>query len=226
MMSEPTAPSGVSLHSLENGQAFSGWGQLQIKAMQIPSTLWMLFRYSFYPFCISTHDKPLENNVPYCSMFCRVEVKSSWATSEPIVTARQQIQIMVHSFFILRHRFTGHFRGPSRTSLAGLLLVLISPETVNIIQTMALAQRKKSIKILNILKIGLLQNFVLALKITTIKLNTVHILQPHRKIPQLLLALEFHMSLSHRGRKKEFEEQIWGKYLGQDLTASFCISFF
>lgn len=162
---------------------------------------------------------------------------------------------------------------------------------------MAPAQRKKSEKMVNTLKLGLLRNLVLAFKIRSLKclaccggrwqqhgrvgawrcgicgeyrakhrgtwgmlraagsapslctrwtparmpiptssprrqpatstrwkLNTVHILQLHSEVPQLLADLEFHMNLSYRGREKEFEEQVWGKCLGQDLTASFCIS--
>lgn len=91
---------------------------------------------------------------------------------------------------------------------------------------MAPAQRKKSKKTINTLKLGLLWNLVLAFKIRSLKLNSVHVLQLRSKVPQLLADLEFHMNLSHRGREKEFEEQMWGKHLGQDLTASFWISFF
>ena len=114
---------------------------------------------------------------------------------------------MAHSFFILPNRGTGHFRGSSRTSLAGLLndiLVLeISPETLNMVQTMAPAQRKKSKKTVNTLKLGVVRNLVLAFKIRSLNLSTVHILQLHSKVPQLLADLEFHTNLSHRGREKE-----------------------
>lgn len=107
-----------------------------------------------------------------------------------------------------------------------ILLLTISPETLNMVQTMVPAQRKKSKKTVNALKLGLLWNLVLAFKIRSLKPNTVHMLHLHSEVPQLLADLEFHMNLSQRGREKEFEEQMWSKYLGQDLTASFCISFF
>lgn len=66
---------------------------------------------------------------------------------------------------------------------------------------MAPAQRKKSKKMVNTLKLGILQKLILALKIRTLKLNTVHILQLHSEVPQLLAIWNF-TGICHTGAER------------------------
>lgn len=80
------------------------------------------------------------------------------------------------------------------------LVLAISLETLNTVQTMTPAQRKRGKKMVNTLKLQL-YDLIWPLKSRVPKLNTVHILQLHSEVPHLLADVEFHMSLSRRSTR-------------------------
>lgn len=121
-----------------------------------------LFEGFFPTHFLSPHSKPFQNNcVPCCSRFCTVEARSSWALNESVMKARHQIQdggsLIASSFSLTDVR--GHFRGLAEPTWPiywnDTLVLAISLETLNMVQTMTPAQRKRGKKMINTLKLEL-----------------------------------------------------------------------
>lgn len=136
------------------------WGLLQMKATQLPITLWTLSRVFSYPFSISPQQTFPEQ---LCSLLfnilhskSQVQLGPQWICYDSKASNIRWWPI-TPSFSLTDVR--GHFRGPCRTNLADQLKWRISagnhPGNLNMVQTMTPAQRKKGKKMVNTLKLEL-----------------------------------------------------------------------
>lgn len=109
---------------------------------------------------LSLHSKPSQNNsVPYCSTLCTVEVRSSWPSMNlydskasntrwwPIASSFSLTDVQATSETLAEPTWLVYWNDT--------LVLAISLETLNIVQTVTPAQRKKGKKMVNTLKLEL-----------------------------------------------------------------------
>lgn len=157
-MLEQTALHEVLLHSLQNVQAPSQWGLLQVKAPQLPITLWTLSRVFSYPFSISP---PQTFPEQLCSLLSNILHSGSQVQLGPQwMTARHQIPDGSSYLFLSPKQMC---KATSEALAEPIwliywndaLVLTISLETLNMVQTMTPAQRERGKKMVNTLKLQL-----------------------------------------------------------------------
>lgn len=167
-MLEPTALPGVLLHSFQNVQAPRKWGLLQMKATQFPITPCTFFSCFSYPFSIpprQTFPEQLcsllfntlhsRSQVPLGSQWICYDNKASNTRWWPIASSFSLTDVQATSEALAEPTWLVYWNDT--------LMLAISLETLNMVQTVTPAQRKKGKKMVNTLKLEL-YNVIFPLK--------------------------------------------------------------
>lgn len=160
VMLEPTALPEVLLHSFQNVQAPTQWGLLHMKATQFPITPCTFCSWFSYPFSISPQQTFPEQ---LCSLLfntlhsrSQVQLGPQWICYDSKASNTRWWPI-ASSFSLTDVQATSKaLAEPSWLLCWNDTFVLeISLETLNMVQTVTPAQRKKGKKMVNTLKLEL-----------------------------------------------------------------------